>query len=242
VLGNTLEEIAKEKAGIIKAKRPVVIGNISGSARKEIEKVALEKESPLILSENENPGWDSSTVTLNTAEITINTKFKEAINRWNVAMAWKVVQELKEDFPVSTKSFSDSVSSFPGAPGRFEKLHPQYEWYFSGSHNAQALESSIGAVEEMKPRSETVLVFSAMKDKLNTEMLRFLEGFKRAYFVEQEGDRAATYNDIKERIDAELLGEDEKEIIFNELKTELVIFVGSFYFYPIVKRWSTYVS
>ena len=119
---------------------------------------------------------------------------------------------------------------------------PGFEWYFSGSHNAQALDSSLSAVEEMKPKKDVVLVFSGMKDKLSTEFMNHLDGFKKAYFIEQEGERAANFEDIRQFIEAELLSENTKEIILNELQTELVIFMGSFYFYPIVKRWTTNVS
>ncbi|MAL16208.1 MAG: hypothetical protein CL670_11485 [Balneola sp.] len=242
VLGDTLEEIAREKAGIIKETKPVVIGDVSGTALSEIRKIAQQKKSEVLLSKELKPEWDLSVITLKKEEIAFKTKFREAVNKWNVAIVWKVVHELQERFPVEEKSVVFSIESFEGAPGRFEKIHPTYEWYFSGSHNTQALESSLSAVEAMKPRAETVLVFSAMKDKLSPELMKFFEGFRQTYFIEQEGERAAKWVDIKELIDARLLTEERKEIILKELKTELVIFMGSFYFYPIVKRWTTNVS
>jgi len=238
VLGDTLEEIAREKAGIIKERKAVVIGDVSGTPFSEIRKIAKQKESGVLLSKALKPEWDLSVITLKKEEISFKTNFREPVNRWNVAIVWKVVQELQERFPAEEKSIVHSVESFEGAPGRFDKLNPEYEWYFSGSHNAQALESSLSAVEAMKQREDTVLVFSAMKDKLSPELMVFFEGFKQAYFIEQESERAAKWEDIKELIDAKLLTEDRKEIILKELKTELVIFMGSFYFYPIVKRWT----
>ena len=46
ILGETLEEIAFQKAGIIKDKVPVVCGNIETVAMSVIEQVAKEKQAP----------------------------------------------------------------------------------------------------------------------------------------------------------------------------------------------------
>ena len=47
-LGNTLEQIAFEKAGIIKSKTPIVIGPVSTAARSVIAEVAEAHDAPLI--------------------------------------------------------------------------------------------------------------------------------------------------------------------------------------------------
>ena len=47
ILGETIAEIAYQKAGIIKEKVPVVTGNICADALAVIEKVAQEKQSPI---------------------------------------------------------------------------------------------------------------------------------------------------------------------------------------------------
>ncbi|MBO6586598.1 MAG: hypothetical protein JJ953_10870 [Gracilimonas sp.] len=242
VLGDTVEEIAREKAGIIKKNKPVVLGNISGSPLNEISYVALKQNAQVYKAERLQPEWKCGVISLNDASVQLKTTFKESMNKWNVAIVWKVVDILNTKFKVKEEKLIHSIESFAGAPGRFEKLSPEFDWYFSGSHNAQALESSLSAVEEMKPKQEVVLVFSGMKDKITPEFMEQLQGFKKAYFVEQEGERAAKFGDIREFIEAELITENDKEIILNELKTELVIFMGSFYFYPIVKRWTTNVS
>ena len=242
VLGDTIEEIAAEKAGIIKEGIPVVIGNITGSAKTVIEREARSKHASLTYAEELDPKWNKGTVTLKKADIEIKTSFKESVNRWNVAISFLVTEVLQDQFPMQEDRLLDAIKNFEGAPGRFEKIHPKYEWYFSGSHNSQALESSLEGIRAIKSISETVLVFSAMKDKLNPEMFKYLKGFKKAYFIEQEGDRAAKLSDLKGNLEVELIGESQKENILNELKTELVIFMGSFYFYPIVKRWTENVS
>lgn len=52
-LGNTLESIASEKAGIIKAEVPVVIGESAGSVRKVFEVKAKEVGAPIFFADEE---------------------------------------------------------------------------------------------------------------------------------------------------------------------------------------------
>lgn len=53
-LGDTLEKIAKEKAGIIKPHIPVVIGEAEGEVRKVFEEKAQSVNAPITFAEDEN--------------------------------------------------------------------------------------------------------------------------------------------------------------------------------------------
>ncbi|MFP8488142.1 bifunctional folylpolyglutamate synthase/dihydrofolate synthase [Gracilimonas sp. Q87] len=238
ILGETVEEIALEKAGIIKKHTPVVLGNMPSAALRVCEQFADEMKAPVSYATSVHPEWNEEVITLNKKGLKLNTVFRESVNKWNVAIVWQSVMTLDGRFPVPDLVFKNAVEDFKGAPGRFEKIHPNYDWYFSGSHNKDALLSSIEAVKQLKSLEDTVLVFSAMKDKVNPDFLHVLSDFGHRYFVEQAGDRAAKYKDIHKQISVEMMDETNAGIILNELKSELVIFMGSFYFYPIVKRWT----
>ncbi|WP_020402136.1 bifunctional folylpolyglutamate synthase/dihydrofolate synthase [Gracilimonas tropica] len=242
ILGDTKEKIAREKAGIIKRNKPVVIGDITGSVRKEISEAARKMNAPLYEAKHLDPKWDQGNISLRSGKMNLNTHFKESVNKWNVAMVYLTIEILVEKFPVSHSVFKKAVELFPGAPARFERLHTELDWYFSGSHNEQALRSSVEALEEIAPKEEWTLIFSALKDKWNPQMKEYFSGYKQAYFVEQQGERAKSYREIQKEMDVLQLDEQNSKIILKELKTALVIFMGSFYFYPIAKRWTTDVS
>lgn len=53
-LGNTLEKIAKEKAGIIKKNIPVVIGEAEGEVREVFKETAEEVGAPIVFAEDDN--------------------------------------------------------------------------------------------------------------------------------------------------------------------------------------------
>jgi dihydrofolate synthase/folylpolyglutamate synthase len=242
ILGDTIEEIAAEKAGIIKKKTPVIVGDLPEPALRVCRKFAKEMEAPVTHANSTHPEWNKGVITLNKPGTTIKTSFRESVNKWNVAMVWQAIDLLKDRFSVEEKTLIMAIEKFQGAPGRFEKIHPDFEWYFSGSHNQDALLSSLKAINELKSPEKAVVVFSAMKDKVRPEFLEHFRDFGRRYFVEQTGERAAKFTEIRKQIPVQLMDETNAGIILNELKTELVIFMGSFYFYPIVKRWTTNVS
>ncbi len=237
VLGNTEAEIAREKAGIIKPETPVVVGNVSDEVSEVIAKKASLKDAEIFFAEVLNPQWKSGTVLLNNGAVEIETGLLEEVNKWNVACIWKSLEWLQPKFPLEEMQWKQAIKKFSGAPGRFEQLHNSLNWYFSGAHNAQALSSSLRTLNQIHPLSDTILVFSMMKDKVDAFNFTNLSEFKKVYFIDQKGDRAATYEDISSKINAGRLTETNKENILKELKTEVVIFMGSLYFYPTIKRW-----
>lgn len=243
VLGNTIQEIAREKAGIIKPKKPVITGNISDEALQQIATAAEVKGSKLYDTAHLQPVWNKGIIHLRNNEIKLHSLLRESVNKWNVACTWQVREVLQESFPVAESALIGAIEAFEGAPGRFEKLHKDFDWYFSGSHNQQALLSSIETIENMKAPENTVLIFSAMKDKLSAEMMQLFKPFMVHYFVEQKGERAAKKEDVELFLKEIRLMNDVNAVkILKDLRTELVIFTGSFYFYPIVKRWISKVE
>ncbi len=236
ILGDTTEAIAGEKAGIIKKGKPVVVGSISMNAMKVISGKAEARESKMIRSGDLEPKWNDHLVQLKGYAEPFQTQLTEPINAWNIAMAISSVNELQSSFPVSEEFMRTAVEHFRGVPARFEKVHPERAWYFSGSHNLQAIDSMLEGLSKLSSE-RIVCVFSMMKDKVGIELLSRFEVFDELYFYEQEGERAATREDIWSFINTKLISENTYQEILKELKTELVIFTGSFYFYPVIKRW-----
>lgn len=236
ILGETEAEIAQEKAGIIKENIPVVLGNISGDVESVISKIALSKKAEILKASDLKPVWKDGRFSIPENDISIQTQLKEEVNKWNIAAVYQCVQTLKNEYELSEQSFIDAVSHFEGAPGRFEKLHPDHEWYFSGAHNAQALQSTLMTVSKISDK-EPVLICSLMRDKMSSEIMNLLAAYENKYYFELAGDRAGAYKDLLKHTEAEIITENTYKSILKEFETSLVIFTGSFYFYSTVKRW-----
>lgn len=236
ILGDDLASIAWEKAGIIKKKVPCIVGKVPDEAFRVIEERAYKQNAPLFEAEQLNPSFSKKNITLSEPNITLKTSFFEPVNAWNVAMIYQSIQCLKDQFPVSEEDFVAAIEEFPGVPGRFERMHPTFPWYFSGSHNLEGITSTIKTIKSFK-NNRKVIVMGMMKDKISKEILDQTLGFSDRFFYKLEGDRAASLAGIPSHLHMKAMNDGDVEYMLSELKTSLVIFTGSFYFYPIVKDW-----
>ena len=241
ILGNSLAEIAREKAGIIKSEVPVVLGNIEGEALREIESVAETKQAQVLKAYDLQPAWRDRNIMLKGWDRFISTQFYEPVNLWNVAVAITAVRTLADTFPVDQSAEIRSIELFRGVPARFEKLNPLKEWYFSGSHNQVAINSMLEAATELKT-NEIHFFLSFMKDKVKPELLEKFKAFEPCYYFEMDADRAAKAEDIRPYLEIKTIEEATIKNLLHELNDEVVIFTGSFYFYSIVKRWLTHLN
>ena len=130
ILGETLGEIAKEKAGIIKRGRPVILGRMPEDASRVIKKIAYQRGSTVHSVEK-----DFSRRSLP------KTNLFGTIQEWNAATAVTTCEALCEQFPVSSEVIEASLQDVSWA-GRWSELRAEDRTIiFDAAHNADALES-----------------------------------------------------------------------------------------------------
>lgn len=245
ILGDTIEEIAREKAGIIKEGRPVVIGNVGDQARGVLQQVADQHSSALHDAMDLNPRFEENRPVIGEGEnrLELQIKLSSRVQLYNIAVAWQVICLLRKSYPVSESQFLSALNELDRVfvlPGRFEKLHPKLQWYFDGAHNIEAVKELTASVARLAPLEDACLVLSMMKDKVKPEVLREFQKFKKIYYYTQGSKRAATIEDVtKWAPKVKIISDDNaKQIrLLKELESELVIFAGSFYFYSTVQKW-----
>jgi dihydrofolate synthase/folylpolyglutamate synthase len=245
ILGDTIEAIAAEKAGIIKSGVPVILGNISERAGKVLDQTAKKRNAPVVRSRNLKPegGNGSYRLTIEGVEVSLQSDFAAPVQAYNIAAAWQLTRVLNDRLPVRAAHQSGGIrragTLFP-LKARFEKLHPQLKWYFDGSHNLQAVLALKETVALMQPVEETTIVLSMMRDKITEKVMKeFLEFKKIIYHVVELG-RAAKPKEIQQWLPGVQpfpVSETSRKALFKELESELVIFTGSFYFYATVQDW-----
>jgi len=245
ILGDTVREIAREKAGIIKKDIPVVLGNITGEAREEIEEIAGLRQCSVTDIEELHPRWEggSCRLTVGGTDTVLKTDLVHPVHAFNIAVARRVVTALQKKYPVDDSTFEEGLKSVRtsfGHPGRFEKLHPELDWYFDGAHNPVAVKAMVEAASQWKSPGGITLVLAMMKDKLNREVANEFQKFKKIYYYDLGTERAASVDEVRQWLPnaTSICDENVEEGPFlKELESELVIFAGSFYFYPTVRKW-----
>jgi len=179
-LGDTVEKIAFEKSGVIRAGRPVITG-CEGAALGVIQKIAGEKKSELVVvgkngsKEKTDFVFDEKSVSLSGTKTdvssklgttTLSTGLLGSFQCFNMAVAYAALCKL--DALGALNISQDAIASgFQDAkwPGRLEIVSSKPLVVLDGAHNpdgATALASSIGKLFAGK---KITLVCGMMDDK-----------------------------------------------------------------------------
>ena len=245
ILGDSLGKIAKEKGGIIKPKKPVVVGRLKDEAMDVMKEIAAEKKSDLYNADSLMPKFKSGKITLQSGEkkLKIDAAGRSKIDVVNCAVAYETVRLLKNRFAVSDENFVHGIEQMPVRfpyHGHFEQLHPELNWFFDGGHNHESVSVLVEQLGDIAPMQEWTLVLSMMRDKMSPDVLNQLQNFNNVYLYPQEQERAATFDELKSSFPSGVHLKADNSLPENWIekhKTELVIFGGSFYFYNVVRRW-----
>jgi dihydrofolate synthase / folylpolyglutamate synthase len=203
ILGDTIEKIAVEKAGIIKPKTLVLNGFMPTEAENIIVSKALGagcrhiKAGDFITRED-----DYINVQLRKKVFKIYSTplaGKHQLN--NCALALKTINEFLgiDEIDIFTKGINNVVKN-TGIQGRYEVINNFPKIIFDSAHNPEGIESFIREFEkEYKNYSERTLIFGAMRDKDIDEMLRLLIPYFDVIYVSQvQVERAAPIDQIIE--------------------------------------------
>lgn len=159
-LGNTLAEIAAEKAGIIKSGVPVITG-AEGDALAVIERVAREKQSPLKMVHRDE-------VLRRPEEDTAGGHLALAGDhqRLNAALAMATVDTLQPQFPVSSTIVRKGLEHF-NWPGRLQLLSRDNgrKILLDGAHNIDGINTLKAALKKLFPGERPTLVLGILADK-----------------------------------------------------------------------------
>lgn len=244
VLGNSLEAIAAEKAGIIKQNTPVVLGNMPQVARQVIREYAKAKSAPVYTTDEMNPKMENGRFYLNEGgqQVELESTLRASVQAWNIAAAWRATTVLQDKLPITDAQRKNGIYEAGGRANtaRFEKLHPALQWYFDGAHNLQAIREMKKMVRQLQPIDKSTVVFAIMEDKLNKKMASEFSEFQKIIYHTLPLGRAAAFQDVQKllpRVQAFPNRSTERNSLLKEIESELVIFTGSFYFYPTVRDW-----
>lgn len=180
-LGNTIEKIAYEKAGIIKKNIPVVTGNLEPAALKEIKKKAEKTKSELINSSRKELTIRKRSE--NGIDFTFgNQKFNfpeigdYQLNNLRTALtAIKALTE-KNKLSISKNIIQKGLSNIKinsNFYGRFDVIKQSPKIVTDVSHNEQAFEN-IEANLKYFNYKKLVIIFGMMKDKNYRKCLNIL--------------------------------------------------------------------
>ena len=209
MLGETVEQIAFEKAGIIKPGVPVISGVTDPRPRAVIEKIAAERGAPLVqrgvgfhyrratgseFTYYDCPSQDTLLISGET-RFRVMTALPGEHQRANTAVALAVVVRLRESgFSISDWGIWTGLGSIDW-PARCEEIESRPRVVLDCAHNVASVEALIETLGELYQHGwqhNAVLIFAASADKDIFGMFRVLAPhFRRFYLTRyQQSTRA----------------------------------------------------
>ena len=187
ILGNTLESIAYEKAGIIKRAIPCVTGIVESKPLAVVRRRARAMEAPLINARTVDIRVIKSTLD----GFVVNAKGRLAsYHRLRVSLAGNYqIRNLRAvlcaleviclggGYSIELRHIREglgNVESLSGLRGRLNVLHRRPLIIGDVAHNPDSTRRLVQALEELKIRN-VFLVFGVVQDKDYSRMVRFLK-------------------------------------------------------------------
>ena len=166
-LGDTIEKIATEKAGIIKPGLPAITSAAPGRGLETIELIARERRAPFTaVSANQThlPPLDSISLPLHGPH-----------QRLNAALVVAAVRTLAVQIPVADSALRAGLATVDW-PGRMQRIQTASGQTFllDGAHNPDGAEALRIALQEEFSNARPAMIFGVFRDKDSTSMCHSL--------------------------------------------------------------------
>ncbi|MDD3893681.1 MAG: bifunctional folylpolyglutamate synthase/dihydrofolate synthase [Syntrophomonadaceae bacterium] len=205
-LGNTIEEIALNKAGIIKSGVPVIVGSMAEEALTVIKTQAEILKSPFVPSQTVkveaagNIGLKGQIIKFSgalTSPEAVYFSLAGKYQRDNLAVALTTLTCLTANgYQISDKAIREGLSSLV-INGRMQVLHEKPLVIADAAHNQAGSQALAGSLAEMLPGRSKVAVIGIVDDKDARAMLMSLGANTKAVVIARpEGDRGKNWGRV----------------------------------------------
>lgn len=251
LLGNTLPEIAREKAGIIKTETPVIVGETSPETLPVFIEKANTEKAPLFIAANEfrvdfiDPSGELLLCNLRNMESGIVEKLRVGLpgiyQAKNLCTVLSAVSQLrKAGFKIPEYALHrgiENVQLITGIRGRWEAVSSKPSVILDVAHNEDGIRSVLEHLSIVYPHAQPHFIIGFVNDKDINGMLRLLPAAGKYFFTNAHIPRALLKDDLKEMANQHNLHgdayDDVNEAIMSAIDVaslqDVIIVCGSFF-------------
>ena len=231
ILGERKEQIAFEKAGIMRKGVSLCVGNVDRKAETVIRLQAYRRKVPVTFTGNIRSlsetcfAYDGDVY-----ELSGMAQYQKE----NAVLAMEALKKLDIDIH-DEKTHRAIVQS--RWPGRFEQIHRSPDVYLDGAHNREGIQALLKNYDGLK--RNVVTVFSALKDKPGKEMAEMLREKSDTLIITSiDSERFESMDSLA--VGGCLEIRDEEEAVYRAMelagKNGSVVICGSLYFISAMRR------
>jgi dihydrofolate synthase/folylpolyglutamate synthase len=194
-LGSDRDQIGREKAGIVRPGRPVVVAD-RAPPEGLVDEISLRGGKPSMIgvdfSIDESADHFQYRVANRPPRLFPRPAFGGRIQLDNAAAVVAVIDSMQAALPVGDDAISTGLKS-ARIKGRFDRaMIDGVEWIFDVAHNPAAAALFHSALGELAPAARTLAVFGAMRDKdLNKVLAQFVPDVDAWFVGGIDSDRGA---------------------------------------------------
>jgi dihydrofolate synthase/folylpolyglutamate synthase len=255
-LGSTREAIGFEKAGIMRANRPVIVADPippdSVVQQAKVLKTDYWQSGHDFYYQGDQQQWLWCASPERGGRRYVGMPYpglRGANQLLNASAALACTNVLQEQLPVATQAVKSGLST-ASLPGRFQILPGQPAIVLDVAHNPHAVATLANNLDRMGFFPSTYAIFATMADKDYVQILKMMEPYIDLwYFCNLQIPRAATakqlfktWEKIKKRTDTKAESFDNPSHAFAVAKTTIestgrIVVFGSFYTVGNIRRF-----
>jgi dihydrofolate synthase/folylpolyglutamate synthase len=248
MLGDSIEKIAEEKAGIIKQGVPVIIGEATPTTSPIFEKKARSKAAPVYFAGRQRQAlswkWEKHELVIEVAD---KTKADHQVYRLDLQGIYQIKNLLpvleacslleKNGWKINDSNIRTAlqhVKKLTGLHGRWEIIHHSPDIVLDVGHNEDGIRQIMEQVE-VTDHHELHIVTGMAKDKDVDSILKLFPGTAHYYFTQANIPRAMDAENLMQKAesfglkgryypDVNIALEEAK---LNAKKNDLIIVCGS---------------
>lgn len=249
LLGNTIQEIAAEKAGIIKQGRPVLFGGNEGDAYDTVFSVATEKNALFYTVDRSSYRQREATLNGTTFDYLhytdLHLPLLGAYQPYNATLVLTAIGLLNEQgFAIDERAVRKGLASVRW-PARFELLSRDPIIIYDGGHNPEGVRAAVASVKAYFGDVRVNILSGVMADKERGEMIETMKPVTaRAFTVTPNNPRSLAAKDYAAQLVSygisassyDSVAEGAKAAIESSRKEGIpLICLGSLYLYEEVE-------
>ncbi len=211
ILGDSLEKIAFEKAGIIKPGVPVVIGEATAETKNIFLDKAKEVDAPISFSEDKFE-IKSAVSTIENLTLEVYDKVQQKTEKFildlnglyqqkNLLTVLRAIEVIKKDYPLDQdliKSALNNVKKLTGLHGRWELIYKDPVIILDVAHNEDGIKNLVNQISISK-YNHLHIIIGMVKDKEIEKVLVQLPSNAKYYFTKAQIPRALPEYDLLEK-------------------------------------------
>ena len=241
IIGPTIQDIAREKSGIIKRNRPVVLGNVPQEVLPILKQKAEKEQAPLYQLGRDFEVKLDEQIVYSDNEHELAFKLRPQVEGFDIAIAVRTFFLL--DLPLTNEKVEQAIDQTV-IPGRYQVLQTKPLIILDGAHNIQAMTNLLKTVHQLaeKRQGHIHALVPMMKDKDLEQVFALFKQNDDVLLTTLDYPRVAEQNDFPIDVQRRYNYERDYQRGFTTLKNkmadnDILLVTGSFYLVSAILNW-----